>query len=302
MHVALKSVVVRPGTVPSNPSEPCQSTCPPQTCLRVRGSSLCCLSPPQTLPDLVERDFGAPGADQLWVADIGARCSPPSTRLSASNDKKWWMRARAPRRSERTGYLAHFGRVAWHSPGRGAGAVAASKVTIGGQNPAWRMVLDVVASPPPVCKGTSLDCDRAAKITDLQSSGSDSPGRTPTVCTRVSTCLTASRRLRRTTGLPRSSIPTRRDPQWAAIEGQVEHVQVHAVDALVGQGIWHSSDGIDGTVPGARNAQNGRLKCRWASLGVTWPPLHLVGWHDSDRFDGTSPGRESGQKPARKCR
>ena len=45
----------------------------------------------------------------------------PSTRLSASNDKKWWMRARAPRRSERTGYLAHFGRVAWHSPGAARG-------------------------------------------------------------------------------------------------------------------------------------------------------------------------------------
>ena len=34
--------------------------------------------------------------------------------------------------------------------------------------------------------------------------------------------------------------------------------------------IWHTSDGSHGTVPGARNGQNGGLSCRLVSLGVTW--------------------------------
>ena len=42
---------------------------------------------------------------------------------------------------------------------------------------------------------------------------------------------------------------------------------------LVGRVLWHSSDGLGGTVPGAEKAQKARfgpLKCRWVSLGVTW--------------------------------
>ena len=37
--------------------------------------------------------------------------------------------------------------------------------------------------------------------------------------------------------------------------------------------LWHGSDGLDGTVPGAQKAQIRALKCRWVSLGVTWGTL-----------------------------
>ena len=34
--------------------------------------------------------------------------------------------------------------------------------------------------------------------------------------------------------------------------------------------LWHSSDGLDGTVPGAEKAQKAQIRAAEVSLGVTW--------------------------------
>ena len=43
---------------------------------------------------------------------------------------------------------------------------------------------------------------------------------------------------------------------------------------LRGRVLWHSSDGLDGTVPGAKSARMAHwtvVRRRYVSLGVTWP-------------------------------
>ena len=64
--------------------------------------------------------------------------------------------------------------------------------------------------------------------------------------------------------------------------------------ALIGQVIWHSSDGLHGTVPGAKNGEN---RPEWrpeVSLGVTWPGV----WRLLDLVVGaTSPSPPPAPRP-----